>query len=130
MRVHSILPRNSILTAIGIFLVALSVFGWGVQYRVSLYHAPSSHRTTIPEAKLLSPRERTEADKSLPPSRPAPLSVEPVLFAIFAILLAGFAGGKLEHRVEGSNEFLSGNRRHFGASFFSFRPPPSFSLAS
>ena len=130
MRVYSMFSRNSILTAIGIVLVALSVFGWGVQYRVSLYNAPASHRNTVPEAKLLSPRERTEADTSLPTSRPGPLAVEPVLFAVFAILLAGFTGGNLEHPVESSNQFHSQKRRHFGASFFSFRPPPSFSSAS
>jgi len=40
-----------------VLVLALAVFAWGLQYKLSLYHS-EARRTGVPEAKLLSPRER------------------------------------------------------------------------
>jgi hypothetical protein len=59
-----------------IFGLALSVFAWGLQYKVSLYDPPQSVSHTIPEAKLLSEDQQvavakgvTLADTKLPAER-------------------------------------------------------------
>jgi hypothetical protein len=38
--------------------VCLSVFAWGLRYKLSLYDAQEEARPSMPAAKLLSPRER------------------------------------------------------------------------
>lgn len=38
--------------------VCLSIFAWGLRYKLSLYNSPGPARAEVPAAKLLSPKER------------------------------------------------------------------------
>jgi hypothetical protein len=50
--------RGSPALVMALALVSLSVFTWGLQYKLSLYRTVHHPRSTIPAAKLLSPKER------------------------------------------------------------------------
>jgi hypothetical protein len=111
---------------LGILLLAIAVFGWGIKYKLSLYDAPGSFSTHIAQAKLLSQKERSVAPTAVDSARAAsPLRYSSILYAaiwaatlIFTLHLAVAlrcstvtAGGSLRKRLAHS-------------SFFSFRPPP------
>ncbi len=115
--------RNSISTALGVLILALSVFGWGVQYKISLYDLPDSPSTVVPQAKLLSPKERpisVQASVAEPIPQPQSLLLPALLFA--TVLVGDYA-----IIVRGMRKVDIGRhdtRRHIGSVFFSFRPPP------
>ena len=51
--------RSITVFRVAIFLLlSAAVFGWGLHYKLSLYHSTSVHAISAPVAKLLSPRER------------------------------------------------------------------------
>ena len=53
--------RNShgaLLSALGLLMLSAAVFGWGLQYKLSLYQGKDSISHQMPEAKLLSQKER------------------------------------------------------------------------
>jgi hypothetical protein len=43
-------------------MLSMAVFGWGLQYKLSLYQGKDSVAHLTPEAKLLSQKERPTAD--------------------------------------------------------------------
>ncbi len=49
---------RAILLALGLLMLSAAVFGWGLQYKLSLYQGKDSISHQIPEAKLLSQKER------------------------------------------------------------------------
>ena len=51
-------PFN-LLVVLGALGLAVSVFAWGMQYKLSLYDPPASASHKIPEAKLLARDERS-----------------------------------------------------------------------
>jgi hypothetical protein len=81
--------RCAFLLALSLLMLSAAVFGWGLQYKLSLYHRkdPISHQ--IPEAKLLSQKERPTANQAVS-VRPSPLSVFP-LFPV--LMIAAVASG-------------------------------------
>jgi hypothetical protein len=46
------------LLSFGLLTLSMAVFGWGLQYKLSLYQGRSSVAHLTPEAKLLSQKER------------------------------------------------------------------------
>jgi hypothetical protein len=50
-----------VLLPLGLLMLSLAVFGWGLQYKLSLYQAKNSISHQAPEAKLLSQKERPAA---------------------------------------------------------------------
>jgi len=52
--------RRRLPTLVPVLLLAFAVFAWGLQYKLSLYHS-ETRQTGVPEAKLLSPKERLTA---------------------------------------------------------------------
>ncbi len=44
--------------------LAICVFSWGLQYKLSLYDPPQATSHQIPQAKLLSKNEQTDATRS------------------------------------------------------------------
>jgi hypothetical protein len=53
------------------FLVlAMAVFGWGLHYKLSLYHTAAPATERQPEAKLLSQKERPQAASSVADEAP------------------------------------------------------------
>lgn len=50
--------HGAFLLALGLLMLSAAVFGWGLQYKLSLYKGKDSISHQIPEAKLLSQKER------------------------------------------------------------------------
>jgi hypothetical protein len=81
--------RCAFLLALGLLVLSAAVFGWGLQYKLSLYKVKDSISHQIPEAKLLSQKERTTADQAVS-VRPSPLPG----FLLFPVLMiAAMASG-------------------------------------
>jgi hypothetical protein len=49
--------RGSPVVVMALVITLLSVFAWGLQYKLSLYKVSDGTRPTMPAAKLLSPKE-------------------------------------------------------------------------
>ena len=124
----SIRPRLSRLTFVFVGLV-ISVFTWGLQYKLSLYNPALSASHQIPEAKLLSKNERVlAADSPLITSASAPRGMTDVWFfpaslllwvPVLLLVLESGASAREEKREKPWLVFL---RATLGALFF--RPPP------
>jgi hypothetical protein len=117
------------LTLIGIFVLAIAVFGWGLQYKLSLYSKSGNPSRSVAQAKLLSQKERSAASTRLDPVDDADLdrqvlASDPPLFAA-AILLSTFVTVFLWFRVDAVRGHAS-HQRLAASDFFAFRPPPSF----
>jgi hypothetical protein len=70
------------LLSFGLLTLSMAVFGWGLQYKLSLYQAKNSIAHLTPEAKLLSQKERPLVGQ-VRNTRP----VEPPAFPVFPVLL-------------------------------------------
>lgn len=70
---------------VGLLMLAMAVFGWGLQYKLSLYKGKTSISHLAPEAKLLSQKERPEAWPEVG-ARPTELSAFPLLPAFIMVL--------------------------------------------
>jgi hypothetical protein len=81
--------RRAFLLALGLLMLSAAVFGWGLQYKLSLYHGKDSISHQIPEAKLLSQKERPATGESV--------SVRPSEFPAFhlfpALIIVTVASG-------------------------------------
>jgi hypothetical protein len=111
--------------------LAISIFTWGLQYKVSLYYPPHSTYHQIPEAKLLSRDEQAPATEGLLiGSAKAPADV--VGGVLFALTLFACALRLLP--ILGATQTEQERTRPWlvslGASLnaFFFRPPPAFDL--
>jgi hypothetical protein len=115
------------IRAVGILIVALAVFGWGMQYKMSLYDSPSNHSGAIPHAKLLSQKERpaasTEAGSIRLKSQRQPSSIFHPRVVLAAIETGSPLAGQRWMRTWPS-VWNARQRRIAATSFFSFRPPP------
>jgi hypothetical protein len=58
-----------VLLVPGLLLLCMAIFGWGLQYKLSLYQGSKSISHLTPVAKLLSQKERPAADQGLPRSQ-------------------------------------------------------------
>jgi hypothetical protein len=109
--------------------LALSVFTWGLQYKLSLYDPPDGASHGMPQAKLLSEAERVRVSESplLRDTRAsAKVMCAVVVSACFFCLLA--ASPLKEHasgqrRREANRPWYLGRRA--GLNAFFFRPPPT-----
>lgn len=85
MRLSSNSQRNrrcAFLLSFGLLTLSMAVFGWGLQYKLSLYQGKGSIAHLTPEAKLLSQKERPLVAQELN-TRPTHLPA----FSIFPALL-------------------------------------------
>lgn len=136
---HGVRPRDSLLKRPKIrpvyycltFLwmaLALAVFAWGLQYKLSLYHLDQAVSQKMPEAKLLSKDEqpnvvRAELTTAAPPAPESLRSVWPVwqlaLLSLCGPLLLTlpFPGSRAGARLHRS-------LRPPELPAFFFRPPP------
>jgi hypothetical protein len=124
----SIRPRLSRLTFVFVGLV-ISVFTWGLQYKLSLYNPTLSASHQIPEAKLLTKNERILApDSPLIMSTPAPRGMTDVWFFASSlllwvpVLLLVLESGASAREEERERPWLVFLRAALSALFF--RPPP------
>lgn len=125
MLFNSSARRRSVVTALGILTLALAVFGWGVQYKLSLYDAPSGHTVSVAQAKLLSPKERSVAARApamFLPDTQAPLAV---VLAFITIASLGLFHGPSARRAGSREDDPLGIDRRVSSTYFSFRPPPA-----
>jgi hypothetical protein len=78
-----------------LLFLALSVFVWGLQYKLSLYDPPQSLARQVPIAKLLSKNEQPQIASSstvAPPDRAAqnvlPVALNLLLLVVYTTVLA------------------------------------------
>jgi hypothetical protein len=57
--------RRAVLLPLGLLMLSVAVFGWGLQYKLSLYQSKDSITHLAPVAKLLSQKERPAATQLL-----------------------------------------------------------------
>lgn len=119
--------RASTVTVFAILLLAFTVFGWGIGYKLSLYD-PSSPSTIIPAAKLLSQKERPSAEKAavqLVPVAPAQETTNyyPATLIVALMFSLRFL---MSTRIRVTTDHDSHAQRSAQSSFFSFRPPPAY----
>ena len=108
--------------------LALSLFFWGMQYKLSLYDPPESISHSIPAAKLLSGSEKTvEADKGSVQKGKTPFPDQvTVLVAVSIWVFALITDNALEfwrkfsHK---SRQIQASLCEAFSPSYY-FRPPP------
>ena len=115
--------RRAVLLPLGLLMLSLAVFGWGLQYKLSLYQSKNSIAHLTPEAKLLSQKERPAATQGLvarSPEVPAfPFVAAFVLVAVALFLLQAAA----RYLRTGSLEKSRPSRPPCLQAVF-FRPPP------
>jgi hypothetical protein len=81
--------HRAVLLPLGLLMLSMAVFGWGLQYKLSLYQGKDSVTHLAPAAKLLSQKERPAARQGL--------SVRPVVLQAFpALLILAFFCGLCE----------------------------------
>jgi hypothetical protein len=132
MRINNTSRRISILTAMGMLLLACAVFGWGLQYKMSLYGPLSGLSHSTPEAKLLSEKERPASRQDNASIRPA--FTQPQTSMLPALLLIAILAMRLRHLVmkwmqAASVQTASRHQRRAYLNYFSFRPPPASILS-
>jgi hypothetical protein len=79
--------RRAFLLALGLLTLSAAVFGWGLQYKLSLYHGKDSISHQIPEAKLLSQKERPATGQAVS-VRSSELPAFPLFPAFIIVTLA------------------------------------------
>jgi hypothetical protein len=107
-------------------MLSLAVFGWGLQYKLSLYQAKNSIAHLTPEAKLLSQKERPATAQALgarTPEVPAFPAFAAFVFVAVASLLRQAAARYVR---TGSMERSRPTRPPCLQALF-FRPPPVLS---
>ncbi|HEX4006464.1 MAG TPA: hypothetical protein VHX60_09835 [Acidobacteriaceae bacterium] len=87
------------MLGLGLVMLGLCVFAWGLRYKLSLYDAPHSMSTTMPAAKLLAGKDRSwvsaiEIRRVTNPEAPLALTTLALSFFVLmgARLFPGFTG--------------------------------------
>jgi hypothetical protein len=115
--------RRAFLLPLGLLMLSMAVFGWGLQYKLSLYKSKDSISHLAPEAKLLSQRERPATGQAMG-ARPSGPAAFPLLPALLMLALTGNLFQAAARYVRtGSTE---GSRIPLPPCLqaISFRPPP------
>jgi len=110
-----------------IVMLVIAVFSWGVQYKVSLYDIPAKKSGAVPQAKLLSQKERPlTLRESAPNDLTKPALHIPFLFLALIGCLGSLSIVPTLRRLS-SRDSLPNARsdRQPHLSFFFFRPPPA-----
>jgi hypothetical protein len=113
----------------GFMGLALSVFAWGLQYKLSLYDPPQSVSHRMPHAKLLSRDEQASSVESplvggaKAPSKQMAVVLCTVTFCFFLVALS--LPGKPVSPWRALDACRSRHlRRRPSLNVFFFRPPP------
>jgi hypothetical protein len=115
--------RCAFLLSFGLLTLSMAVFGWGLQYKLSLYQAKSSIAHLTPEAKLLSQKERSLVAQvqNIRPVEPPALPVFPALLMV--TLAASLCNAAARYSRIGSVEKSRAPLPACVHAIF-FRPPP------
>ena len=125
---HKNRPNLSRFTCVFLGL-AISVFAWGLQYKLSLYDPPHSTSHEIPEAKLLSRDERATVVEGLFVSGTEawPVIAHILPFRLLALVVLGLpflVTQIFRHQGREAKRPWRISCRP-GLNAFFFRPPPS-----
>ena len=108
--------------------VAVAVFTWGLQYKLSLYDPPQSISHEIPQAKLLSKdQQATIGESTLLSANTSTRRVDALFWTMLLVFLLVFnrlhvpAAGPMERAAK--RPWRISCRASLNAFFF--RPPPS-----
>jgi hypothetical protein len=112
--------RRAVLLPLGFLMLSLAVFGWGLQYKLSLYQSKDSITHQAPVAKLLSQKERPATAQTLDGRFPEVPAFTAFVFVAMASLLRLAATRYLR---TGSIERSRPPRPPCLQALF-FRPPP------
>jgi hypothetical protein len=109
--------------------LALSIFGWGTGYKVSLYYPPSSQAHLMPHAKLLSGNEQRSSEKLQNKHFKNPLDDGRAEMELALLLAVFLRSATLRHKpAPGQQEQIDGLGRHArrcaSLNFFFALPPP------
>ncbi|MBS1799513.1 MAG: hypothetical protein JSS95_06765 [Acidobacteria bacterium] len=124
MMKHEGSSRTSFIAAFAILMLAIAVFGWGTQYKLSLYRQSEKLHSSIPHAKLLSQKEKASGAQAVEINRvplqpslslPCLIILVTALISLALIPLIWFA--EIDFSPGGQVSVLT---------FFSFRPPPAY----
>ena len=115
--------RRAVLLPLGLLMLSLAVFGWGLQYKLSLYQSKNSIAHLTPEAKLLSQKERPATAQALDARTPQAPVFAAFVFVAMASLLRQAAARYL--RIESRERSRPSRPPCLQALFF--RPPPVLS---
>jgi hypothetical protein len=128
MRTRNTVRFMTALTGMGILILVCAVFGWGLQYKLSLYEASGSHSTLIPHAKLLTQEQRPVSLQDGASKRPLytrqQLPIVYPLLLITALAMGLCLAAAIYMRTSGTHE-ASRQQRYAHFYFFFFRPPPA-----
>jgi len=110
--------------------LALCVFTWGLEYKLSLYDPPHANSHEIPSAKLLSKDEQSATAKS-PLLEIGGVSIKAVPTTIFTLFLSFVLAAKFMDCIRPVRSSWDPGRPklpHAPGSLnaFFFRPPPVF----
>jgi hypothetical protein len=78
--------RFAFLLPLGLLTLSMAVFGWGLQYKLSLYQGKDSISHLAPVAKLLSQKERPAA-RQVMDARPTELPAFPLFPSLLMVAL-------------------------------------------
>jgi hypothetical protein len=113
--------RRAVLFPLGLLMLSLAVFGWGLQYKLSLYQNKDSITHLAPVAKLLSQKERPAARLGLPARSPEAPAFP---FVAALVLVASFLfRATARYLRTGNMERFRPSRPPCLEAVF-FRPPP------
>jgi hypothetical protein len=94
--------RRAVLLPMGLLFLSMAVFGWGLQYKLSLYQGKDSITHLAPVAKLLSQKERPAGGQTL--VRPADDPAWPVVVLMAALAFGWFQSAARSLRYESLEE--------------------------
>ena len=126
--------RSGIHLSFALLGLALCVFSWGLQYKLSLYDPPQALSHEIPSAKLLSKEEQAEASESplVSPGKSKDRQRQTILPAAAAFGIVSLLLGVARFpSLLSAGAWLRPERRAFrlltgpALSAFFFRPPPA-----
>jgi hypothetical protein len=124
--------RMQVSAALGIAFLALAVFGWGLQYKLSLYDQSSDLQNSIPHAKLLSQKERPASSTAIGligSNTPQPRLPASCLVLFVGIALLGSSAVQFSWARNRVLVSYSAQQRSAASNYFAFRPPPRTPLS-
>ena len=119
--------RRACLLPLGLLMLSMAVFGWGLQYKLSLYQGKNSITHLAPEAKLLSQKERPAAAAQALGARSPIVPAFPLFAALVLVAAASLLRQAAARYLRtGSMERSRPPRPPCLQALF-FRPPPVLS---
>jgi hypothetical protein len=114
--------RRAVLLPLGLLIMSMAVFGWGLQYKLSLYQGKGSIAHLTPEAKLLSQKERPAANRVASSPEVPSFAAFPVLLVL--IWTSGLCRAAARYVRTGSRERSRAAAPSCLEAIF-LRPPPA-----